>query len=92
LLETGDVAFADLCLFVITDPRVSRYWQVHTTVFDNRPFVDLLPPSLITKVSTSDDDERNGLEQDEAYFAALDSDEFKQICLLLEGEYRAGGA
>jgi hypothetical protein len=87
MLQNGYAALCDLALFEITDPRASRYWHVRMTTFEGREAIDLLPPELIPIFFTTEDDERSGLEQDRAYFAALHSDEFKRVCELLHNEF-----
>jgi hypothetical protein len=87
LLDNGNFALCDLCLFEITDPRASRYWEVRTAQFDSRQIVELLPPYLSGILSIADEDERPTWEQDEGYFAALNSPEFRQVCELLQREY-----
>ena len=77
----------DLCLFEVIDPRASRYWEVRTVQFAGRQIVELLPPTLFDELSTTDDDERSSVEQDEAYFAYLDSDAFRHVCTLLRDEF-----
>jgi hypothetical protein len=86
-LDNGNVALCDLCLFAITDPRASRYWEVRTAQFDNRQIVELLPPHLSGILSIADEDERPTWEQDKSFFAALSSSEFRQVCELLQSEY-----
>ncbi len=87
LLERVGPKAYDLCLFEVTDPRVSRYWQVRALQFGGRQIVELLPPALFEALSTTDNDERSAEEQDETYFAFLESDAFEHICALLRDEY-----
>ncbi len=71
------------CVFSRSPTRVSCYWQMRTLEFDGRQIVELLPPVLLAasfaKLSLD--------EQDEAYFAFLASDAFKDTCALLRDEF-----
>ncbi len=89
LLKTGDVLNVrsyDLCLFEISDPRASRYWEVRTREFGDRQIVDLLPPPLADAIYPSEGDARTFEEADEAWSAFLGSDEFRHLCDALQRE------
>jgi hypothetical protein len=92
LLQNGDVLNVrqyDLGLFTITDPWVSRYWKVGVREFAGRQMAEVLPPLLADAlypravaehVSSSSEDE------DDAWFAFLDSAAFRRLCSLLQDE------
>jgi hypothetical protein len=86
LLDSGRLALCDLAVLQITDPHASRYWQVRLVSFENRQYVDILPPELFSMLNVEEDDQRSGLEQDRAFFEALRSDEFRRVCALLQAE------
>jgi hypothetical protein len=92
LLRNGDVLNLrryDLALFTITDPRASRYWEVGTREFNGRQIVEMMPPLLAGKLylpaeagQVSSDSE----DEDDAWFAFLDSAAFRRLCDLLQDE------
>ena len=92
LLEQGGVAESDLAQFEITDPRMSRFWQIRMGQFEGRQFVDMLPPELFAVLTVDDRDERPSAEQDVTFFQALRSAEFQRVCTLLEHEYQSPDA
>jgi hypothetical protein len=87
LMKDREPATYDLCLFEIIDPRVSRYWEVHTVQFDGRQIVDVRPLALFGPLDITDDDERDWEKQEEAYDAFLNSDAFRDTCALLRAEF-----
>jgi len=81
-----------LGLFAITDPRVSRYWQIRTSRFDQMTIVDLLPPPLFAMLNIADDETRTSEQIDAAYAAALVSSEYKHIYQLLKNEFESASS
>lgn len=87
LLDKGNVAYFDLALFEVSDPRVSRYWQIRKVEFDSRQVVDILPPALFDQLNDPADDERSLDERDSAYFEMLQSQGFRDLSTLLQSEF-----
>lgn len=87
LLESGVPARYDMCLFEVTDPRASRYWEVSILLFGGRQITELAPPVPVGAFYRRNDETCSPEEQDEDYFAFLGSSSFAQVCELLQGEY-----
>jgi hypothetical protein len=76
----------DLGLFTITDPHPSQYWEVRAWQFSENQIVDLLPPTLAAVLYAPTAAGSDGSVEDDAWFAYLDSEGFRQLCDRLRGE------